>query len=178
MTGLELLEGPGTEPLTLAEVKEALRIEDEAEDALLLRLIAVARRRCEQATGLSMIAQRWRLTLDRWPGERVMLPFRPVASVEAVRVAGADLSPESYRVEKEEGGLLATCAWPAPGLRYGGIEVDFTSGFGLSWNDVPEGLRQGMLMLAAALYEAREGEGEGLPAGVWALWSPYRRVRL
>jgi uncharacterized phiE125 gp8 family phage protein len=162
----------------LAEVKEALRIEDETEDALLLRLVVVARQRCEQATGLSMIAQRWRLTLDRWPGERVMLPFRPVASVEAVRVMGADVAPQNYRIETEDGGLLATSAWPAPGQRYGGIEIDFTSGFGASWNDVPEGLRQGMLMLVAALYEAREGEGEGVPAGVLALWSPYRRVRL
>jgi uncharacterized phiE125 gp8 family phage protein len=56
-----LLAGPAGEPLTLAETKAYLRLDDEAEDALVTTLITAARLHVEGVTGRALMAQSWRL---------------------------------------------------------------------------------------------------------------------
>jgi len=187
MTSLELIAPPGNEPLTLAEAKDMLKLEHGEEDALLDRLIRVARQRCEQVTGRAMISQSWRLTLDHWPGRIVDLPNAPLIAVTSVVTLGEDDTERTVA-----GGLYAvdtaaapgriirrtSAAWPAPGRRYNGIRIEYQAGYGPSWNDVPEPLRQGMLHLVAHLYEGRDEASSGLPPVVAGLWQPYRLVRL
>ncbi len=62
-----LLLPPATEPVTLDEAKEFLKIDTEDEDALLERLITAARHLIEAASGQMLIHQTWRLTCSRWP---------------------------------------------------------------------------------------------------------------
>lgn len=187
MTGLELVTPPAVEPLALAEVKDMLKIEHEDEDALLDRLIRVARQNCEQVTSRAMIAQAWRLTLDHWPGRIVALPNAPLIAVTGVVTIGADDGEAAvpgglYVVDTATapGRLIrrTSAAWPVPGRSYNGIRIDYQAGYGPSWNDVPEPLRQGMLHLVAHLYEGRDGASPGLPPVVAGLWQPYRRVAL
>lgn len=187
MTGLEQIVPPLVEPVTLAEVKQNLKVETEDEDALLARLITVARQRCEHYTGRVMNAQQWRLTLDQWPGWIVDLPFPPLLAVTSVQTYGSDdvASPMAsglYAVDTavSPGRIIrrSASAWPAPGRSYNGIEITYQAGYGPSWNDVPEALRQGMLLLIAGLYEQREGAASVLPPAVEGLWQPYRLVRL
>jgi len=187
MTGLELITPPAVEPLMLAEVKDMLKIEHGEEDALLDRLIRVARQRCEQATGRAMISQGWRLWLDRWPGPVVELPNAPLLAVTAVATIGAGDAEEAvpvglYTVDtaRAPGRIIrrSGAGWPAPGRRYNGIRIDYQAGHGLGWNDVPEALRQGMLHMVAHLYEGREEASAALPPVVAGLWQPYRLVRL
>jgi hypothetical protein len=66
--GHVLTLAPATEPVTLAEIKAQLVIDDSADDALLNDMITEARQEIEDVTGIAMIAQGWRLSLDRWPG--------------------------------------------------------------------------------------------------------------
>lgn len=66
--GSVLLVPPAVEPVTLSELKAHLRIDDSGEDDYLFNLIAEARAEIEEASGMALIRQKWRLTLDQWPG--------------------------------------------------------------------------------------------------------------
>jgi len=65
--GNVLTVAPATEPVTLAEVKGALVISDTGQDAYLTSLLEEARQEVEEVTGLALITQTWRLSLDHWP---------------------------------------------------------------------------------------------------------------
>ena len=68
--GSVVLEDAASEPVTLQEMKDHLRISDDSEDGLLADMIIEARSEIEQASGLTLIRQKWRLTIDQWPGGR------------------------------------------------------------------------------------------------------------
>ena len=102
---------PATEPLSLEEVKEHLRIDSSAEDALLQMYIEAARKVCEHNTARALITQTWETTFDRFPGPvlepsgldgelltlsrtatrtlreglAITLPKGPIQSIEAIR---------------------------------------------------------------------------------------------
>jgi uncharacterized phiE125 gp8 family phage protein len=61
------------------------------------------------------------------------------------------------------------------------IRVGYQAGLAGAWAELPAGLRQGILRLAAHFYMNRAAESARPaepPAAVTALWRPYRRVRL
>ncbi len=190
--GLTQLVPPAAEPVTRDEAKAHLRVTDTAEDALIDRLIAVARQAAEAHTQRAFLAQTFRLARDAWPDVLCLsLPRPPLVAVDAVRLYDADgnatvWSASSYSVDiRWTPGRLCLKSgwtWPAPGRRQGGIEIDFQAGYGANAADVPAALRQAVLMLVGHLYENREAiAGETaieVPAGAAALLAPYRVLSL
>jgi uncharacterized phiE125 gp8 family phage protein len=72
---------------------------------------------------------------------------------------------------------------PASGLAANGIEIDFVAGYGDAPSDVPQPIRQALLLLIAHWYENREPVEIGatatpIPGTVSDLLSPYRRRRI
>lgn len=188
--GLVLTAAPAVEPVTVDEAKAFLRIDHTDEDALLASLIATSRLHIEAALDIALITQKWSWRLDAWPSATLAsLPLRPVQSVEAVRVTVANgavetLSPEQFVLDAASMPprlISTTGAWPRPGVAAMGIEVAFTAGFGDAASDVPEPIRQALLMLVGHWYEHRSdtvGSGARIPDTVSALLMPYRMVRL
>lgn len=189
---LVLTSGPALEPVTVSEAKAHLRLDGTAEDQLIASLILTSRLHVEAALGLALITQSWKLTLDRWPaGPAVTLPLRPVQTITAVRVLAADntattLAADDYVLD---GARLpprivrAAALWPEPGKAASGIEIEFTAGFGAAAADVPQPVRQALLLLVAHWYEHREATEPGatsaaVPPSVSELLMPYRTPRL
>lgn len=186
--GLTQLTPPAAEPVTLAEAKAHLRVSDEADDALIARAIAAARQMAETQTGRAFVTQGFRLVRDAWPGGLCLeLPRPPLIAIDAVRLYDAEgnatlWDAASYAADTRfaPGRLCLRhgAAWPVPGRRKGGIEIDFSAGYGASASDVPAAIRQAVLLIVGHLYENREWvSGEALseiPAGAHALLSPYR----
>ncbi len=180
---------PLGEPVTLVEAKAHLRVDHASDDDLLNGLIRAARDEVEGATGLALIDQHWRLTLDRLTGTgAVELKRGPVAEITSVTGFDADgaatlVDPGSYQAETHNRpATLAFDPLPPADSIANGLEIDFRAGYGESGNDVPDGLKRAMLLLVAHWYEFRAGYGSAgqpvsWPAGFDRLigrWKPGR----
>lgn len=189
MTITELAPAGG-EAISLAEAKAFLRVEDGAEDQLILSLIRTARDHLERETGVVTLTRPFRLYLDDWPAKKTLEIGRfPVTSIEAVTLHDAAGLPVAVNLS---GFVLAGRALPprlflpsrpAPLREMSGIEIDFTAGFGETGAEVPDGLRRAMLTHVAAMYELRGGIDAGdqpaiVPPGYDRLVAPYRIRRL
>ena len=189
---LKLLSGPLLEPVSLAEAKAHLRVDASDEDAFISSLVTTARLQIEAVLDLALITQQWQWIADCWPLNNVVeLPMRPLQSIDAVRVRGADdvatvLDPISYSVDGASVPPRVASRsgfWPTPGARLNGIEIDFTAGFGAAAADVPADIRQALLLLAAYWFEHRDptsagATNAGVPDAVSTLLEPYKAVRL
>jgi uncharacterized phiE125 gp8 family phage protein len=170
-----LISPPAAEPVTLADMKLHLRVTHSSEDALISSLIKAAREELEQAAGLALISQGWRLYLDCWPGTRtVLIQKMPVITLSAVTVydtAGAPSSPPPSGFVLDRFSRPARIAIPdavtAPGKKLNGIEIDFTAGFGATGVEVPDGLKRAIMLLAAHWYEFRGAEAFDRESAAW-----------
>ncbi|HIE72284.1 MAG TPA: hypothetical protein EYP98_20125 [Planctomycetes bacterium] len=69
--------------------------------------------------------------------------------------------------------------WRQPGRVANGIEIDFTAGYGTEASDVPEPIRQALLLLVSHWYERRDPIEVGaantmVPVPVSQLLEPYK----
>jgi uncharacterized phiE125 gp8 family phage protein len=202
---------PSAEPVDLATAKNHLRLDADltADDALISMLIGAARRYAETYCGRSFITQQWRLVLDSFPGpsqfgvpygkpytlpgHAILLEKGPVQSVQSVTYtdyAGVTQTMAATDYVAELSGGLARITpvfgkiWPIPVPQIGAVQVNYTAGYGSAATDVPEGIRQWILMRLNTLYENREevailsrGKVEPLPF-IDGLLDPYRVVRV
>jgi uncharacterized phiE125 gp8 family phage protein len=172
---------PAIEPITLAEAKLQARVIDSAEDALLSLMIGSARRYAEAHCGRSFITQQWRLTLDSFPGpwafgalhgktfslpgHAIQVERSPLQSVQAITYrdmqgAWQTMPSTDYVVDTTSpvGRIVPVfgVTWPITQPQIASVRVDFTAGYGALAADVPEGIRQWLLIRVAGLYENRE----------------------
>lgn len=185
-----VLSPPASEPVTLAQARAFLKLDDTSEDELLGSLITAARLMVEAASGRILIDQSWRLVFDRWPADgAIRLPLSPVSAISAARVY--DVLGVAQPVA--EGSLVLDAACDPPvmrtvgelpeiGRQRGAIEIDLVAGFGQQPDGVPAPLRQAVLRLAARWFEQRgdvaSRDAEALPKDIALLIAPYRRARL
>jgi uncharacterized phiE125 gp8 family phage protein len=158
--------GPVSEPLSLEEMKEHLRVDAADEDALLSEYITAARGAAELYTGRAFVTQTWQAHFAGWPADGVLeLPLPPLQSVAWVKYtteAGVltTLSASVYRVVTacEPGCILLAPnqSWPSVTLDAGlPVVVQFVCGYGAA-AAVPAGLKQAMRWLAGHMTENRE----------------------
>jgi uncharacterized phiE125 gp8 family phage protein len=188
-----LLVPPASEPLSLAEAKNFLRVEHDADDALIAALVAAARGAVEAATRRVLITQEWRIALDRWPAPdgnqpaRIVSPVNPLRALLAARVRAADgaataLDAGAFTLDTVSApGVIAfaRAQLAEPGRALAGIELDVSAGYGASAAAVPEALRHAIRLLLARAYEHRDRVPDStLPAEVARLVGPYRILSL
>lgn len=187
---LELVDAPTTTPITLAEVREQLRIEHNDDDALLVRLIsvAVAYTDVAGALGHAMITQKWAQWFAPNPGMSVNLTLGPVQSVTAVKYYDADnvLQTDTLTNYQVVGTEFATSVapkagfnWPTTYDRSDAIRIEYEIGYGDTKADVPQTIRHALLLLIGHWYDNREQSGmdelSNIPFGFDALIGMHRR---
>lgn len=184
------LVDPTEEPCTLSEVKTAIRVDHDEEDALISSYISAARGNLEQLTQRSFMDQTWILSAQKWPGRDVELPYGPVQSVSSVKYYDADevqqtLDSSLYQVDLDSDLCrirpTPDDTWPTiyPG-RYDAIEITYVTGYGggsSGSNDVPSQLKVAIYLLVGHYYRNREAvvfaSANELPMGVKALIAPF-----
>ena len=182
-----LLTPPASEPLSLAEAKQFLRVEHGDDDELIAALTSAARNAVELATRRVLVTQSWRIVLDRWPASaRIVSPVNPLRTLDAARVLGEDgaptaLDPEDFTLDTASApGVLAFARADVsePGSALAGIELDVTAGYGIA-ADVPAPLVQAIRLLLAQSYEQRDQvRTDALPDTVARLVAPFRILNL
>lgn len=84
---LRLITDASTEPLTLAQARRHLRIDDDytAEDADISDMIVAARRQAEHETGRTLTAQTWERVLDAFPAAEIELGMPSVIAITHIK---------------------------------------------------------------------------------------------
>lgn len=186
MATLRVTTAATTEPLSLAEAREHLRVDHFDDDGVISGCILAARQHIENVTGLVLSTSTWTMTLDGAPADGWVLLLRePVQSVSAVRyynTAGvlttwsgteweSDLNSSPPRIRPRE-----TYSWPSVKDVLSAVQVEFVAGYG-GPDSVPQPVMHAMRLLVGHFYENREaasGALSPLPFAVDALLAPYK----
>lgn len=185
---LVLVTPPASEPITLAEAKAHLRVDDAANDDYITALIPAARQWVETHTGLALLEQEWQYSTDRFPcwHESIKLGKSPLISVESVRYVDTNgvtqlLAADQYLVDTNY--VLGRISpafgaiWPATRCQPSAIQIAFTAGYD-DVASIPSTLIAAMKLLIGDLYVNRESSIVDMsilinPA-VMALLDPWR----
>lgn len=183
----QLLTPPLTEPLTVDELKAALRIDHSDDDQLVQSMAVTARTFIERRLGYAFLQQTWSLKLSDIPPAAVRLRPGPVptpVSVMAKYGEGALEAIPDADWHLDFANPTRICLMPAPmqdGECLTGIEVIFTAGASDA-STIPADLLRALYLLTAHYYEERElfraQRYVAVPMGIEALLEPYRELSL
>ncbi len=166
----------------LAELKHWLAITTTRDDESLIALLHAALDTCEAFTGIMPLEtgceEVMRAHRD-W--QRIATsPVVAITGVEALAVDGSRMAlpVHAYLIDITADGCGRVRLTGA--VAQTRIVVRFDAGLAPDWASLPDGLRHGVVRLAAHQYRERdEGPaGHGPPASVAAMWQPWRRLRL
>lgn len=189
MTTTKLITPPAVEPVSLDVAKAHLRVDDTYDDALIGNLIVSARRHLENICNRAFCTQTWAVVMDSWPfSDVIYLPKAPLQAIDSITYYDTEdatviLADTEYEVDaiSEPGRIVLAVgkSWPCTNLRQSnGVEIRYTAGYGVA-DDVPQEIKQAMLLLIGQWYEIREpiitsGAVNILPFTIDALITPYR----
>ena len=163
--GLRVITAPASEPVTLAEAKAQLRVDDANSDTLITALIVMVREQAEAETGRLLLLQTWEKTLDNFP-DAIFLPNAPIVSITSVKyldIDGAEqtLTGASYQLDASSdftGAWLVPAygyAWPDIHKDINAVKVRFLAGYANA-AAVPQSIKQWMLLHLGNAFENRE----------------------
>lgn len=162
--------------------------ETDLQDDLLVAFLRAALAAIEARTSKALIQRGFVVTFEAWQNYgQQNLPIAPVQSVTDVVVVdafgGTDvMDPGKYRLIKDNFAPKLRALGSFPSVpEDGSVEIRFQAGFGLGFADVPDDLKQAVMLLAAHYYEYRDETalGQGcMPFGVTSLIARYRPVRI
>lgn len=181
---------PAATPVSLAEAKAHLKVESTDEDTLITSLIEAATSWLDGYTGIlgrALITQTWRRDFDSFGAWR--LPVGDVIALSSISYYDTDnasqtLASSVYQVLTDEIGpylaLKVDQSWPSYYSRDDAVRVTWTAGYGPNAADVPQAIRQAMLLMIGDWYRSRENTVIGdsaseLPLAVKALLAPFRK---
>lgn len=169
---------PASEPFSVAEMKNYLKVESSItdDDALIGQLIQDARFFVERATGRALITQTITEHWDTWPYEektpRVIVPsVAPVRSVTSIKYIAEGGTPASLTTwastdytldlitgKNNYGGARIvknpSIDWPTLADYPNAIEIVYPAGYGTT-AEIPGGLRQAIRRLVSIWYHHR-----------------------
>lgn len=182
-------DGYGDGILSLDACKAHLRVEDDAEDALIAALRDAAIEYVERYCGVKLGAVTgltWRAEgLPSATSAHVELALRPVTAITGIAWQdgdGADVEGTLSDFRVSESGMLRPAigkSWPS-GVA-GEVVVTFTAGYAAG--EAPNSLLQAVRLMLGHLYINREavvttGMAGEVPLGVAAYCSPFRQVMI
>jgi uncharacterized phiE125 gp8 family phage protein len=136
--------------------------------------------------GHCLIAQTWMQSFAVVPraGGWVRLSLRPVSQIASVEVRNQDhewveADLDVFSLVEDEGAFhVSAISWPQ-GFGRNPLRISFVAGFGVDATDVPEQIKQAILLLAAHFYEQREAVSTDrapviMPISIERLLSPFK----
>lgn len=192
---LQLIQEPSQEPITLAEARRWLRIDDDftADDADITDLITAARVQAEHETGRSFLSTTWERVLDAFPCAELELTDQPVSSITHIKyldTSGAEQTLSTAAYVLDDASPLAWVlpasgsSWPSTCDGINAVRVRFVQGWSSPTNPRVAPLRRWMRMQIEAAYKVRGALVTGVTVTdlpnryVDRLLDPYRAYSL
>jgi len=187
---VKLITEPASEPLTLREAKDHLRLEGSDDDDQVNSAILAARQWVEKHCWRGLVTQTWERTLNGFPCEdELQLPKGNLVSISSVKYVDGDgvtqtLSTGEYQADtSSEPGKLRLAygkSWPGTRCQWDAVKVCYIVGWAVA--DVPGPIKSAIKLLVSQLYEHRTPEVVGatispVQFAVKALLDPYRLAR-
>lgn len=160
-------------PVSLTALKQHCRVDHGDEDSVLLGNLDAATMAVGAASGRVLMPEIWRLAIPGATGD-VVLPRSPVRDLQAISYfdsAGVEQSVDvaNFHLFADEDRAVVRPksgqSWPSAQARDDALRIDFTVGY----EQLPNNLRQAILMLAGYWYEQRgtaSSEGAEIPRSV------------
>jgi uncharacterized phiE125 gp8 family phage protein len=191
---LTLITPPAATPISLAEAKAQLNLDLSESDALVAGFVRSATEAIENMTGLRLLDQVWDYSIDAFPGRCgwIRLPLAPLTSIVQITYMNEQgtvltLLPATYLVRGigsvQPGRIILGVdqQWPTTWRGVGAVTIRMRVGWP-THNQVPEDLRQSVMMLVAYWFNQREAASIGpdsgpvsdVPFSVKQILAPYR----
>ena len=160
---------PATEPITLDEAKEHLKVYCTADDDYITALIKAARIYAETFQNRSYITQTLELRMDCFPQFIIELMRPPSISVTSIKYIDSNGDTQTLDASKYTTDFNSYVAritpsynetWPTTRAVMDAVTVEYIAGYG-SASDVPETIKQAILLLITNWYVNREPVIEG-----------------
>jgi uncharacterized phiE125 gp8 family phage protein len=175
-----------TEPITLEEAKNFLRVDHAEDDMLISALITASRQMCEEYTRRILVTTTIDEYFDKFPknswnnlSNLIYLSRGPVASITSVKYVdeiGSEVALTSDQfitdVISEPARVQSTAGWFAAAGVVNQVIVRYVVGSDVS--SIPRPLIQGMMLVISDLYDQRSDSVRRLPTASEYLWNPYR----
>lgn len=158
-----LVTGPSTEPLTYAEAKAYLRLNDDSEQTIVTSMITASRLVVEEHTGRPLISQIWAAQLDynELSTYIVNINKAPLLSVEDVKYYDVNNTLQTLIASSWEADIYGNPARfrlktiPKCYERMNALQVNFTCGYSNAAS-VPQDIKAAMYFILGHLYENRQ----------------------
>ena len=171
-----------TNPLfTTAEAKDFLKVDTTAEDTLIDNLIKAATQSCEEYTNQYFLDTLVTQYSDNWM-EVYRLYKSPVSTLTHIKYYDSTdtlqtLTASNYILDNVSKpariGLAVDGELPTLADRINAVEVKYTVGYGENSTDVPDGIKQAVLLTIGNWYENRQTVITGRTATELPLSSQY-----
>jgi len=168
-----LITPPATEPITLAEAKAHLRIDSSDEDVWINSAIISARMMVELYLRRYLITQTWMLSYDNETPIEIDLT-EGIQSISSVKIIARDAMETIIDSADYYLGAGKKKLYFDNVLSGHRIEITYDVGYGSAVN-VPDDIKQGILMHIADLYENR-GDNISMSKSVLNLLFPHRII--
>lgn len=151
------------EPVTLAEMKLHLRVDDSDRDTLIEQLITTARQDAEDRMQRTLLPTVWRVLLDAFP-DAIRLPMPRVQSVSSIQYIDTDgvlqtLNSTLYTVDaaSEPGWIVPAWEqeWPDTRDQIHAVSVVYVAGYG-SAAEVPAPIKHWIKLAVGQLFRDAE----------------------
>lgn len=189
---LERTAEPADTPITLTEAKDHLRVQHSAEDTLIGSLVDAVVSFFDAPNGVigkALYTQTWELSVRSADSKsRIELPVTPVQSVSTISYYDGDNTQQTLTVDdfylhtNEDWAYLTPktgVSWPTTYNRLDAITVTFVAGYGEA-AEIPQGIKQAMLLLLTHWYENRSAtivgtSAQEMPLAVQSLVNLHRK---
>jgi len=182
----DIVTAATTEPITLTEAKNFLRVDHTDDDTLISVLITASRQMCEEYTRRILVTTTIDEFFDQFPTNSwnnlhnmIYLSRGPVASITSVKYVneiGSELTIDSSKyvtdLISEPARIQSTDGWFSLAGVMNQVIVRYVVGSDVS--SIPKPLIQGMMLVISDLYDQRGDRVKRLPTASEYLWNPYR----
>lgn len=190
MAGLEVVTGPTQEPITITNIKEHLRLDEDVDDLQVNAYIIAAREWAENYTGRFLMQRTMRQWYDASPvdssalidgtllqghqnyftsNQTLEVAASPISSIDSIKYyddAGTEYTwaASNYYADTISDIARITLkdggSFPTDVRKLNAFAVNFTVGYGTNIADVPQAIKVAMMQYITFLYEHR-GDYEG-----------------